>query len=218
MTKVAIVGGGPMKHIPNLTEYNEENMIWIGADHGCKVLIQQGIRPNYCVGDFDSVTEEELQLIRDASHSIEEYEAEKDETDLEIALRKALSFHPTVLYFFGVTGGRLDHELVNLQLLHTVEQHKVRGIIVDNGNWVELKVPGTYKIEHDDAFSNLSFIPFTPEIKGLTLSSFYYPLENATVQWGSTLSISNKLISESGTFSFREGIVLLVKSRDVLEP
>lgn len=215
MTKIAIVGGGPEEHIPSLHEYNEDEVIWIGADHGAISLIRQGIRPTFAVGDFDSITDDEMDQIVNQSEKVEEHPVEKDETDLEIALKKALHYEPQELYLFGVTGGRLDHELSNLQLLYPLDEQQIRGIIIDKSNWVELKRPGTYEVLHNQKYPYLSFIPFTPVIKGLTLSSFYYPLEDATVKWGSTLCISNKLISEKGTFSFHEGILLLVKSRDV---
>ncbi|MFC0524093.1 thiamine diphosphokinase [Pontibacillus salicampi] len=216
MTKVAIVGGGPREHIPDLTVYVEEEIIWIGADHGSLSLLDQGIIPNHAVGDFDSVTAEEKDDIMEQAHQFKEYPAEKDETDLEIALRTAYKYNPTVLYLFGVTGGRLDHELINIQLLYPLHQKQIRGVVIDKGNWVELKEPGLHEVAHSDRYPHISYIPLTPEVSGLTLSSFYYPLENATVTWGSTLCISNKLISEKGTFSFEEGILLLVKSRDVI--
>jgi thiamine pyrophosphokinase len=63
-------------------------------------------------------------------------------------------------------------------------------------------------------FPTISFIPITKEVFGLTLEGFYYPLKGAKIKMGSTLSISNKLIRNNGTFSFEDGIVLVVRSRD----
>jgi len=216
MKKVAIVGGGPEEAIPDLNLFNEE-IIWIGADRGAHVLLEQGIEPTEAVGDFDSVSSEEKSRIADKAHHFEEHPSEKDETDLELALEKAYSYEPDMLYLFGVTGGRIDHGLINLQLLYPLEEKGIRGIVIDQGNWVELRRAGSHIVEYDDLYPNISFIPFTPEVKGITLEGFYYPLENEDVPWGSTLCISNKLISEKGTFSFNEGILLLVKSRDVNE-
>jgi len=216
MKKVAIVGGGPEEAIPDLNFYDED-VVWIGADRGAHMLLKQGIHPTEAVGDFDSVTDIERAHIGEMSNHFEEHPSEKDETDLELALQKALSYQPDVLYLFGVTGGRLDHGLINLQLLYPLEEKGIRGIVIDKGNWVELRKAGTHIVEYDDFYPNISFIPFTPEIKGITLEGFYYPLKNQDVPWGSTLCISNKLISEKGTFSFNEGILLLVKSRDVNE-
>lgn len=216
MKKVAIVGGGPQEAVPDLN-YFDDDIVWIGADRGAQVLLENHIQPTEAIGDFDSVTDEERKSIKEKSLYFEEFPLEKDETDLELALNKAISYNPDILYLFGVTGGRMDHGLINLQLLYPLEEKGIRGVVIDKGNWVELRRAGTHIVEYDDLYPNISFIPFTPEVKGITLDGFYYPLEDQDVPWGSTLCISNKLISEKGTFSFHEGILLLVKSRDVKE-
>ncbi|KGX93211.1 thiamine pyrophosphokinase [Pontibacillus halophilus JSM 076056 = DSM 19796] len=217
MKHVAIVGGGPRKYVPTLTNFYDEEMYWIGADYGAKMLLEQKIIPDYSVGDFDSVSESEFRIIQEKSKQCKAYEVEKDETDLELALEHALEQNPTTIYFFGVTGGRLDHALINLQLLYPLQQKGIRGVVIDEGNWVELKEPGVHEVTQDDRFPNVSFVPFTSEVKQLTLDGFYYPLVNANVPWGSTLCISNKLHREKGTFSFEEGILLVIKSRDIIE-
>lgn len=47
------------------------------------------------------------------------------------------------------------------------------------------------------------FSTFLKEVIGITLSNFYYKFTNDTILWGSTLCISNKLLKEKGTFSFK---------------
>src|SRR5699024_12586125 len=83
---------------------------------------------------------------------------EKDKTDLEIALQKALSLEPDRIYLIGVTGGRLDHALINLQLLHKMIHNNIRGTIIDKWNEVELAVPGTYNEQKSDLYPSVSFI------------------------------------------------------------
>ncbi|WP_026906072.1 thiamine diphosphokinase [Paucisalibacillus globulus] len=213
MVTVGIVGNGPAYLIPDLSLYHEKIDIWIGADKGALSILTTKNNLDYAIGDFDSVTTEELATIKKLAKSIDQYEIEKDFTDLELAIQKAISLKPSTIYFFGVTGGRLDHTLVNIQLLEQVLINNIVGVIIDNKNQLELHYPGLYTIENDDNFPTVSFIPITKDVKGLTLTGFYYPLINATINMGSTLSISNKLISNNGTFSFEEGIVLVVRSR-----
>lgn len=86
--------------------------------------------------------------------------------------------------------------------------------MIDSKNHLELKFAGSYTIKRCENYPIVSFIPLTQEVSGLTLEGFYYPLSKATIHMGSTLSISNKLISNNGTFSFDDGIVLVVRSRD----
>ncbi|WP_226034987.1 thiamine diphosphokinase [Aquibacillus saliphilus] len=216
MSTVAIVAGGPSQHIPYLHTYKEEVTTWIGADKGAITLLEANLIPDIAIGDFDSISEDELARIKHNSHHYEIHPVEKDETDLELAIKRSLELNPDTIYLFGITGGRLDHELVGIQLLHQLKQNNVNGIIFDNGNRIELNFPGKYDIYDDPIYPNISFLPFSQKVIGISLEGFYYKLSNTNIIWGSTLCISNKLLSEKGTFSFDEGILLVIKSRDVL--
>ncbi|WP_106497667.1 thiamine diphosphokinase [Lentibacillus sp. Marseille-P4043] len=213
---IAIVGNGPLELIPDLISFERDVDVWIGADRGALTLIKHHIMPDYAVGDFDSINPEEKAYIKRKAKWYKEYPIEKDQTDLEIAISKAYDLKPAKLFLFGVTGGRLDHELINIQTLFRISQNDSQGIIVDKNNQVEMMKPGTHTVTMDEKYPAISFIPFTKRVKGLTLEGFYYPLVNQTITWGSTLCISNKLLLKNGTFSFNEGILLLIKSRDAM--
>jgi len=215
MCVIAIMGNGPMDYIPNLKQYEDEIDIWIGVDRGTLTLLEKNITVDYAVGDFDSITTKQKEIILKNRMNVSAYPSEKDETDFEIALQKALELKPEKLYLFGVTGGRLDHTLINIQLLiRLVTDEKVHGVIVDKWNQLELLTPGTYTLHKDEQFPYISFVPFTQSVKNLSLTGFYYGLTNYDLSWGSTRCISNELISNEGTFSFNSGKVLLIKSCD----
>ncbi|MFC2950153.1 thiamine diphosphokinase [Virgibacillus sediminis] len=216
MTVVGIVGNGPPALCADLAKFTEHVDVWIGADRGAMTLVEQQMPVDFAVGDFDSVDDQQMSLIKQAAASYEGYPSEKDETDLEIALLKAFDLQPHTIYLFGVTGGRLDHELVNIQLLYSVIHKGIRGIVADSSNLLEMTLPGSYQVESNPDFPLISFIPYSREVSGLSLSGFKYPLVKEDISWGSTLCISNELISKYGTFSFDEGILLLVKSRDTI--
>ncbi|MBH0229129.1 thiamine diphosphokinase [Halobacillus yeomjeoni] len=212
---VAVVGGAPFRYIPDLKSFDNENVLWIGADQGAEVLLNQGIRPDFAVGDFDSVTEETWKEIQRQARDYEVHPDEKDETDLELAINKALEWEPEHILLFGVTGGRIDHALANIQLLYPLRQKGIASTIIDVQNQLELVEAGKHTIEANDEYPYVSFLPMTLEVTGLTLEGFYYPLKEAHVPYGSTLCISNRLIQEAGTFSFRSGILLVIRSKDL---
>lgn len=216
MRTIAIMGNGPVDMLPDLHLYQNDVDSWIGADRGALTLIERGIVVDYAVGDFDSINQQEKKKIKQTATYIETYPAEKDKTDIEIALLKAFELKPDKIYLFGVTGGRLDHALINIQLLFSIVKEKIRGVIIDQYNHLELTMPGSYKVEENPHYPNISFVPYSQHVKGLTLTGFYYPLENEMISWGSTRCISNKLLSNNGTFLYEEGILLLIKSRDVI--
>src|SRR5699024_5692379 len=112
-------------------------------------------------------------------------------------------------------GGRLDHELINIQLLYQIEEQNIRGFIIDNSNEVMLPLAKEFRVQPSSMYPYISFVPITPTVKGLTLKGFYYSLHKKDLTFGSTLCISNKLVANSGNVSYEEGILLLIKSRDV---
>lgn len=214
MRTIGVMANGPLGLLPDLTTIKDSIDIWIGADGGALTLINNNINVDYAVGDFDSITLNEKNIIKKQAKYFNQYPSEKDETDLEIALNKAFELNADEIYLFGVTGGRLDHTLVNIQTLFLLNQRKIKGVIIDRYNKLELTTPGKHDVINEEKYPNISFIPLTSYVKGITLEGFYYPLTNENLVMGSTLCISNKLLSKKGTFLYEEGILLLVKSRD----
>ncbi|MBT2598755.1 MULTISPECIES: thiamine diphosphokinase [Oceanobacillus] len=216
MKTIGIIGNGPKNMLPDLTQYNHEIDSWIGADRGALYLAQSNIHMDIALGDFDSVSNEERQTINKHAKDVLTYSPEKNYTDLEIAIQIASEQQVDRILLFGVTGGRLDHELMNIQLLYQLLQNDVEGRIVDKTNQIQMIESGEYTIE-SHGYTYISFIAFTNKVEGLTLEGFEYPLTEQTIEWGSSLCISNKLSQKKGTFSFRAGILLLIKSCDTIQ-
>ncbi|PLT34253.1 thiamine diphosphokinase [Bacillus sp. V5-8f] len=215
---ICILAGGPPECLPDLEIYKEMEAFWVGVDKGVYTLLENDINPRAAFGDFDSVSETELLAIQSRMKDIHLYPSEKDETDLEIALNWAAAQNPAKIYIFGATGGRLDHLLANIQLLlrqDILDKHPATEIfIIDQTNILTVKSPGIYQIEAISGKKYVSFVPATKKVKGITLTGFKYPLDNRDITIGSTLCISNELISESGTFSFSDGILMVIRSSD----
>ena len=69
------------------------------------------------VGDFDSVTAEERQVIQKRAQHFVQARPEKDDTDLELALLTIFEQNPQAeVTIFGALGGRIDHMLANVFL------------------------------------------------------------------------------------------------------
>jgi thiamine pyrophosphokinase len=74
--------------------------------------------------------------------------------------------------------------------------------------------PGTHTIKKIPEKKYISFVPLTLDVANLTLEGFKFPLQNRHISVGSTLCISNELINQYGTFSFSEGILIVIRSHD----
>lgn len=211
---IHIVAGGPLDRLPLHFPETDKRIYWVGVDKGLHVLLKNHITPKKAFGDFDSVTKEEFDWINSRMTGLEIHPSEKDETDLEIALNWALIQKPELIKIFGATGGRLDHELGNIQLLYRALEKNVRVLIVDRKNELEMMKPGEYTITALEQYPYISFLPMTQQVSKLSLSGFKYPLNEKDVYFGSTLSISNEVTSEFGNVSFQNGILLMIRSTD----
>ncbi|MCI0764613.1 thiamine diphosphokinase [Bacillus sp. TL12] len=211
---IHILAGGPEEYCADLSRYENEEVVWAAVDRGVYRLLQRGIMPTVAFGDYDSVTDEELAWMQKQTDELHIVLREKDQTDLEIAIHWALEQKPDLIRIFGATGGRLDHGLANIQMLLKGLEAYTEMYIVDNKNEISVKKVGTYIIEEKEQFPYVSFVPVTEIVKGITLCGFKYPLTDKTIEWGSTLCISNELVVEKGTFSFTSGILMVIRSTD----
>lgn len=188
----------------------------IAVDSGLKAVKELGLVPDMVVGDFDSVDPVILEEFKRIPYIIwDVHDPEKNETDTELALRKAAASGCTRVVILGATGGRFDHMLANVFLLYTCLQRGMDACIVDRQNKI-------YLIEEEHHFTKkeqwgkyISFLPLLGMIKGICLEGFSYPLTDYDLDVGSSRCICNELNGEEGTIRFREGIAICVESKDV---
>jgi thiamine pyrophosphokinase len=171
------------------------------------------LRPDIAIGDFDSVSEEELIEIRkNSGQTIACDPIDKNYTDTEMAVRLALDLQPTELILLGALGTRFDHSLANVHLLALSTKQQVKTTIIDDHNKISL-VTDQITIEQQ-GYPNVSLLPLTLSVEGITLDGFQYPLTDAELTIGQSLGISNVLVSSTGIITIRKGLLLVIQSRD----
>lgn len=120
----------------------------------------------------------------------------------------------------GATGGRLDHELSNIQLLAQGRKKGLRVTIYDAFNKIFLadaELDLQVVFEREDLYGRyVSFLPVTETVKGITLTGFKYPLKekDISILENPSLCISNEVLEEKAVLTFRSGLLLCVESRD----
>ncbi|WP_338551481.1 thiamine diphosphokinase [Paenibacillus sp. KS-LC4] len=209
--RIVICSGGELGDfaLPHL----QQDAFRIGADRGALFLVEQGYAPQLAIGDFDSVTDEQLALIRSASKELITCDpVYKDYTDTEMAFRYALEQNPDEIILLGALGTRFDHSLSNVQLLVLAEQRGIPACIIDEHNCIT--VTSSKRVIQKGLYSNVSLLPLSSTVSGITLSGFQYPLHNASLKIGQSLGISNVLAETEGSISIDDGMLLIVQSRD----
>lgn len=209
--RVVIFAGGELS--PEYLDVLDEEDFIIGADRGALFLISHGYTPDISVGDFDSIPPEALQEIEAKSKKTITCDAfNKDLTDSEMALDLAINTQPEDILLLGVTGTRMDHTLASIQMMTRALQRQINCSVMDNNNYISLT--GSHALVQDRGFTYVSLLPLTPEVTGINLSGFLYPLTNATLKLGQSLGVSNKLIEPSGIVTIDSGLLLIIHSKD----
>ena len=191
----------------------------IAVDSGMAFFYRKGWVPDYIVGDFDSVSPEILQRFMELSKGqgkpkILQFQPEKDETDTELAIRTAIGQGCRTIHILGGTGTRMDHMLGNLHLLGMAMEQGAQAIMVDKNNRIRM-VRGGLVIRREEQYGRyVSLLPFTPQVTGLTLKGFKYPLCQYTLECYHSLGVSNEITGEAGEISFQGGVLVVVESLD----
>ncbi|WP_083760999.1 motility associated factor glycosyltransferase family protein [Alkaliphilus metalliredigens] len=61
---------------------------------------------------------------------------------------------------------------------------------------------------------NISVIPIGGMVRGVTLTGVTYPLNDTDIPMGSSLGISNQFKEGSAGISIKEGLLLVIKSKE----
>jgi thiamine pyrophosphokinase len=134
---------------------------------------------------------------------------EKDETDLEIALKWTVQQGYQSMRVIGALGRRIDQTFGNIYLLALPELTPldVRFVSADQQLW--LARPGQFTIE-GLAGDTVSLIPIGGDTVNIQTEGLHYPLINETLFMGPARGISNVLDAECATISFETGLLLVV--------
>lgn len=187
----------------------------IAVDAGLRAVDALGLSPDAIVGDFDTIEPDILERYKKHGDiTWEIHQPEKDETDTELAILTAVRMGCEKLTILGATGGRMDHAMGNIQLLYLCLSNGVPANILDSQNRIYLLDKGRSFSKSKLWGKYISFLPFTWEVKGITLEGFKYPLHKKDISIGTSLCISNELITEEAKLSFSSGILICVESHD----
>ena len=203
---VVIAGGGPLS--PRAVDAVPPGAVVIAADAGLEQAQALGLDVALAVGDFDSATPASVARAKEAGTRIERHPAEKDATDLELALDAAVGLSPSHILVLAPRGGRLDHELAGFLVLASDRYASSRvdalvgdaGVHVVRGARVLDGTPGTL----------VSLLPVNGPATGVATEGLLYPLRGETLGPGSTRGISNVFAAETARVEVAGGVVVAI--------
>lgn len=181
------------------------------ADGGALHARAHGLLPNVIIGDLDSLSPEQVADFQAAGSQIVSYPAEKDESDLELALLHCQEIGADMVTILGALGGRLDQTLANLLLLTLPELQDLSVKIVDAEQTVRALRPGAHDILGQPG-DTVSLIPLGHSVDGIRTRGLKYPLRGESLILGPARGISNVMLGNRAGLSFRQGKLLIAHS------
>lgn len=181
----------------------------IAADGGASVAHYYGYRVNMVIGDMDSLTAQELHELEQNGAQVHRYPAEKEETDLELALKWAVTQPVEWIRIIGGTGGRFDQAMANVYLLALPELRGIDAGLVAGNQEIYLLHPGRHTLEGTPG-DTVSLIPVGGSASDIATEQLKYPLRHETLFFGPARGISNVMLAERATVTLTEGLLLVV--------
>lgn len=200
--RAVIVAAGPMESYSFFKA--EEADFVIGADGGYRHAAKLGLTPDILIGDFDSLQGERPQHLE-----VLQFPAEKDETDLQLAMTVAIEKGYKEIWILGAMGGRVDHFLGNIGLLTWAAERGVRAVLESADTRVQLVSEAARILKRENFY--LSLLPVSGDAT-ISVQGVKYPTENKKFRMGDTLGISNEIVADAAELVVHEGRILVVES------
>jgi thiamine pyrophosphokinase len=180
----------------------------IAADGGLRHLLALGRRPDVLIGDLDSLPPDAHHFLGNGSTRLIARPADKNETDLELALLYAAEHFSDTLLLFGALGGRLDQTIGNILLLAhpRLQQRPLRLIEQYESAWL---ITTATTIE-GAAGDIISLVPLSGDVVITNTTGLRWPLHNDTLHFGLGRGISNVLTENAATVQVQSGLLLCV--------
>lgn len=206
-----IFANGDPTETPDLPELLARTDLIIAADGGANTCRRLGIFPDALIGDLDSIDPAVLQEFQEKSVSLHRHPPRKDATDLELALDLALAKGAQEVWLLGGLGGRWDMSLANVLLAAQKKYRTVAFSIPGPACVMHILHPGQPFTLKGLPGQTVSLLPLQGDVHGLTLHGFEYPLQDATLSFGTTRGVSNILTGSTATVQLQSGVLLCIR-------
>ncbi|GIV62979.1 MAG: thiamine pyrophosphokinase [Bellilinea sp.] len=210
-TRAVIFANGELADGAAVQRWLRPDDFLIAADGGLHHLRALGLQPHLVIGDLDSLSADEVAALQQAGVQVQQHPAEKDETDLELAIQYALQQGFKQMRVVAALGGRLDQTLANLALL---EMPGLEGVDIrlDDGR-EEILIIRDQAVVEGQPGDTVSLLAMNECTKGIVTSGLKYALNHETLCPNRTRGISNEMTGERAEIRLLTGRLLCMHTR-----
>jgi thiamine pyrophosphokinase len=205
-TVLVITGGGSVRRaLPTI----ESDALVIAADGGVAEARRLGLRVAVLVGDLDSASDEDVAWVEAGGGIVEPHPPDKDATDLELAITRAVAEGADHVIVVGGDGGRLDHLLGNLLVLASPRWSGVAvGAILGDASITVIRDAAELRGEPGGL---VSLFAVGGVARGVSTDGLRWTLRDADLAPTTSLGVSNEFLRTDAAVRVREGVVLAVQ-------
>lgn len=202
---ISIICSGEDYTEKKITNYCKKSDYIIAVDGGLKILDGLLIKPDLIMGDMDSIDKKILSKYDDIKKEI--YPVEKDFTDSELAIKKAINLKSGNISVFAATGSYFDHSIANI--INLLRNYNA-GINIK----IHTKNSEIFPIFGKKVIKNLkgrriSLFPIG-EIDGIIMKGFKYNFKDKSNLMPIDYSVSNIISSNNAYVDLKKGKLICI--------
>lgn len=211
LQRIIIFANGELPDIEKARSILRDDDYIICADGGTRHAFTLDLKPALVIGDMDSADKRFLRQLEAYDVPIERFPRDKNETDLELAIDKAIELNPKEIVIVAALGGRLDQTLANIALL-TDLRLSTFDLRLDDG--VEKIFFCRDQVEVRGRSGDIvSLIPWGREVIGIQTKNLKWQLKEETLYPEKTRGISNEMTGDMAVIKIQSGLLLIVHRR-----
>jgi thiamine pyrophosphokinase len=184
----------------------------VAADGGARFLLEQGIRPDVVVGDFDSLPAADVERLEAAGVELVRHPVRKDRTDGEMAADEALRRGAGELVLAGALGA-LDHTLGHLAILRRLAARGVAARLAAPRLTVRVFAAPDEAQFDAPAGTRVSIVPLRADAL-VTLEGFDYALDRGVLPQDACLGLGNAVVAAARILVHEGSVAVLVEDGD----
>jgi len=211
MQRIIIFANGDLPDPNQARDLLRADDFIICADGGTRHALVLGVTPNLVLGDMDSIQTNQWQELERSGVSIELFPRDKNETDLELAIDRAIELEPQQIVIVAALGGRLDQTIGNLALLTDIRLSTFDVRLADGVE--EMFICRNQVQVYGRSGDIVSLIPWGNPVRGVQTQGLRWALKSETLYPEKTRGISNELLSETADVKIASGTLLVIHTR-----
>ena len=211
MPRIIIFANGDLPDLEKARALLRHDDFILCADGGTRHALALHLTPNLVIGDMDSLDSAVWKTLEEKNIPFELFPRDKNETDLELAINKAIEMDSHEIIIVAALGGRTDHALANIALLSDLRLSTF-SLQLDNGT-EQLQFCRDQVEVRGRSGDIVSLIPWGNPVHGIQTENLKWKLNNETLYPEKSRGISNEMTSDTASIKIESGLLLIIRRR-----